>query len=74
MKPNLGRGPICTENALLITPECVAERLGVKVQWVKRQSRDGKIPHRRMGKAYRYVPAEIEEWAKGESHATKSLH
>jgi hypothetical protein len=64
----------CTDGVLLLSPECVAERLGVKVQWVIRQSRAGKIPHRRLGKAYRYVPAEIEKWAKGESHVTKSLH
>ena len=65
--------PTCIEKAILWVPECVAERLGVEVQWLIRESRAGRIPHRRIGKAYRYVPDEIEKWAKGAPHAAKSV-
>ena len=63
----------CRDDAHLVSPECVAERLGMSVQWIIRQSRAGNIPHRRLGKSYRYVPSEIEAFAKGDSHAAKSV-
>jgi excisionase family DNA binding protein len=58
----------CRENALLLPPECVAERLGMSVTWVKRESHKGRIPHTRLGKAYRYRPSEIEAFANGSKH------
>ena len=40
----------------------VAELLAMNVQEVRRLSRDGRIPSRRIGKAYRYFRDEIVAW------------
>lgn len=39
--------------------EAIAEFLGVSVPTVRRAVKDGKIPHFRMGKALRFVPADV---------------
>jgi excisionase family DNA binding protein len=39
----------------LLTAEEIAERLGVKTQWVWAQARAGRIPHVRLGR-YRRLP------------------
>ena len=58
----------CQDNTIFDSPECIAQLLGKSKQWVIRQSRAGKIPSHRVGKSYGYVRAEIEAFAKGDSH------
>lgn len=46
----------------VLTTSQVAELLSMNVQEVRRLSRDGRIPSRRIGKAYRYFRDEIVAW------------
>jgi excisionase family DNA binding protein len=46
----------------LLTPDQLAKHLGVKVGWVKRQSRAGNIPSIKLGKCYRYRKADVDLW------------
>jgi excisionase family DNA binding protein len=52
----------------LLTPEDVAALLGVSRLFVIRQSRAGKIPSIKLGKAYRYRATAINAWL-GEQEA-----
>jgi excisionase family DNA binding protein len=49
----------------LLTADQLAVHLGVKVGWVKRQIRAGKIPSIRLGKCYRYRKADVDLWLSG---------
>jgi excisionase family DNA binding protein len=50
-------------NALdLLTADQLARHLGVKVGWVKRQSRAGNIPSIKLGKCYRYRKSDVDLW------------
>jgi len=46
----------------LLTAEEIAERLGVKTQWVWAQARAGRIPHVRLGRYCRFRESAIEAW------------
>jgi excisionase family DNA binding protein len=46
----------------LLTADQLAAHLGVKVGWVKRQSRAGNIPSIKLGKCYRYREADVDLW------------
>ncbi len=46
----------------LLTAEEVAERLGVKTQWVWAQARAGRIPHVRLGRYRRFRESAVEAW------------
>ena len=46
----------------VMTAAQVAELLAMNVQEVRRLSRSGRIPSRRIGKAYRYFRDEIVAW------------
>jgi excisionase family DNA binding protein len=46
----------------LLTADQLATHLGVKVGWVKRQSRAGNIPSIKLGKCYRYRKADVDLW------------
>jgi excisionase family DNA binding protein len=46
----------------LLTAEEIAERLGVKTQWVWAQARAGAIPHVRLGRYRRFRESTIETW------------
>ncbi len=46
----------------LLTADQLASHLGVKVGWVKRQSRAGNIPSIKLGKCYRYRKADVDLW------------
>lgn len=53
-----------------------SEMLRVSPQTLTKWSRDGSIPHRRVGKQYRYSRRSLEEWmagsdAKGQHHGSK---
>ena len=42
-----------------VTAQEIAERLNVPLTWVYERTRNGKIPHRKMGKYLRYDLAEV---------------
>ncbi len=46
----------------LLTAEEIAERLGVKTQWVWAQARAGRIPHVRLGRYRRFRESAVEAW------------
>jgi excisionase family DNA binding protein len=46
----------------LLTAEEIAERLGMKTQWVWAQARAGQIPHIRLGRYCRFRESAIEAW------------
>ena len=46
----------------VLTSSGVADLLVVSVQEVRRLTREGRLPARRIGKAYRYFRNEIVEW------------
>jgi excisionase family DNA binding protein len=46
---------------LLTAPE-VAAFLAVKESWVREATRDGRLPHLRLGRYRRYRLADIESW------------
>ena len=52
----------------LLTPEEVANMLGVSRLFVVRQSRAGKIPAIKLGKVYRYRASTIDSWLREEEH------
>jgi excisionase family DNA binding protein len=46
---------------LLVAAE-VAELLAVKESWVREATRDGRLPHLRLGRYRRYQREDIERW------------
>jgi excisionase family DNA binding protein len=46
----------------LLTAEEIAERLGVKTQWVWAQARAGRIPHVKLGRYRRFRESAVEAW------------
>jgi excisionase family DNA binding protein len=46
----------------LLTAEEVAERLGVRTDWVWAQARAGRIPHVRLGRYRRFRESALEAW------------
>ena len=46
----------------LLTAEEVAERLGMRTDWVWAQARAGQIPHVRLGRYRRFRASAIEAW------------
>ena len=56
----------------LLTAEEVAERLGVRTDWVWAQARAGRIPHVRLGRYRRFRESALEVWIAGlEAASTK---
>jgi excisionase family DNA binding protein len=52
----------------LWTPEEVAERLGVKLRWVRRAIERRQLPFVRVGRLVRFRPEAIEAWIEANSH------
>jgi excisionase family DNA binding protein len=50
------------EQSRLLTAQEVAERLGVKVSWVRYASQQGTIPSIKLGRYRRYRWEAIETW------------
>jgi excisionase family DNA binding protein len=50
---------------VLITGPEVAERLGVRTDWVWAQARAGRIPHVRLGRYRRFRESALEAWLCG---------
>jgi excisionase family DNA binding protein len=46
----------------LLTAEEIAERLGMKTQWVWAEARAGRIPHVRLGRYRRFRESAVEAW------------
>ena len=46
----------------LLTAEEIADRLGMKTEWVWAQARAGRIPHVRLGRYRRFRESAVEEW------------
>jgi excisionase family DNA binding protein len=46
----------------LLTAEDVAEITGMRVDWIYRQTREGKLKAVRMGRYYRYRRSTVEHW------------
>lgn len=58
----------------LLTAEDVADRLGVRPDWVGAQARAGRIPHVRLGRYRRFRESALEAWLRdletgGSEHA-----
>ena len=45
-----------------MTADEIAERLGMKTEWVWAQARAGRIPHVRLGRYRRFRESAVEEW------------
>lgn len=62
----------------LLTAEEVAERLGMRTDWVWAQARAGRIPHVRLGRYRRFRESALEAWLRdletGGSEHSASLH
>jgi excisionase family DNA binding protein len=46
----------------LLTADEIAERLGMKTEWVWAQARAGRIPHVRLGRYRRFRESAVEDW------------
>jgi excisionase family DNA binding protein len=46
----------------LLTADEVADRLGMRTDWVWAQARAGRIPHVRLGRYRRFREAAVEAW------------
>ena len=46
----------------LLTAAEVADLLAVKESWVREATRDGRLPHLRLGRYRRYRREELERW------------
>jgi excisionase family DNA binding protein len=46
----------------LLTADEIAERLGMKTEWVWAQARAGRIPHVRLGRYRRFRESAVEAW------------
>jgi excisionase family DNA binding protein len=46
----------------LLTAREVAQLLNVKESWVREATRDGRLPHLRLGRYRRYRTSDIETW------------
>jgi excisionase family DNA binding protein len=46
----------------LLTAKQVADLLAVPESWVREATREGRIPHLRLGRYRRYQPAAIDAW------------
>jgi excisionase family DNA binding protein len=54
--------PTAVDMDRLLTADELAERLGMKTEWVWAQARAGRIPHVRLGRYRRFRESAVEEW------------
>jgi excisionase family DNA binding protein len=55
-------GPRLEENGRLLTARQVADLFAVPESWVREATRDGRLPHLRLGRYRRYQRRTIEAW------------
>ena len=58
----------------LLTAKEVAELLAVPESWVREATREGRIPHLRLGRYRRYQPAAIDAWLTENRHGSRGGH
>jgi excisionase family DNA binding protein len=46
----------------LLTAEEIADRLGMRIDWVWAEARAGRIPHIRLGRYRRFRESAVESW------------
>ncbi len=49
-------------NERLLTAQEVADLLAVPLSWVREATRDGRLPHLKLGRYRRYQAAALEAW------------
>jgi excisionase family DNA binding protein len=54
----------------LLTAKQVAQLLAVPESWVREATRDGRLPHLRLGRYRRYQREAIEAWLNEQTHAS----
>jgi excisionase family DNA binding protein len=59
-------------NDRLLTAKEAAQLLAVPESWVREATREGRIPHLRLGRCRRYQPAVIETWLAENRHESKA--
>lgn len=52
----------------LLTAQDVAERLAVPLSWVRQATRDGRLPHLKLGRYRRYQASTIDAWLAEQQH------
>jgi len=57
----------------LLTAKQVADLLAVPESWVREATREGRIPHLRLGRYRRYQPAAIDAWLAENRHDGKAV-
>jgi excisionase family DNA binding protein len=55
-------------SARLLTAKEVAHLLAVPESWVREATREGRIPHLKLGRYRRYQPAAIDAWLAENRH------
>jgi excisionase family DNA binding protein len=50
------------EPAKLLDAKEMAARLSLKPSWLLELARQGRVPHRRLGRYVRFDPAAVQEW------------
>jgi excisionase family DNA binding protein len=60
--------------APLLTAEDVADRLGVTVDWVWTATREGRIPHVKLGRYRRFREETLEAWIRDLEHQSVRPH
>ncbi len=58
----------------LLTPQQIADLLGVKVSTIYQWTHQGFIPHAKIGKFVRFNMPEIEKWVQQRSTAGRMTH
>ena len=58
-------------NEPLLTAKQVAELLAVPESWVREATRDGRLPHLRLGRYRRYQAQAIEAWLSEQTHTSR---
>ena len=56
--------PALQEHVELVDAEAAAERFQLPKSWLLERARQGKIPHRRIGRYVRFSPSELSAWLK----------
>jgi excisionase family DNA binding protein len=50
----------------LLTAKEVANLLAVPESWIREATREGRLPHLKLGRYRRYQPTQIEAWLKAQ--------
>jgi excisionase family DNA binding protein len=58
----------------LLTAHEVADLLAVPLSWVREATRDGRLPHLKLGRYRRYQRAAIQAWLADQQHGGRTTH